>query len=856
MASASRSASSRSVAAYLAFFLSGASSLIFQTIWTRMLHHVFGATSVAISTVLTVFMAGLGLGAWLGGKYANKIKHPIIAYAVAEIGVGLWGLLVPLLVRSDGWLATVNAFLRAEFGAESGMFMIARFLCVAPILIIPTTLMGSTLPLLTRHFVATTHGARDAGAKVGVLYAINTFGAATGPLLSAFFLLPLYGLSIANIVACSLNFTLAALIFGARRSLLEGLWKPGEPLLFWPGTAEAEAPASDAPEDIPDGASAAAFEGLDSADVGAAEVEKKKRRKRKTSRAAEEERARRESQAREEVTKIRFTIRLAGIFAILVLAGALGAVDDTGLRAMLGTLLLVVGGATAYFTRGRDDDPVEDEPAEEEERPVPELARKAAFLAFAASGAAALCYEVVWSRALAMTIGSSIYSFSLILETFLIGIAAGAAAMSAFMGRKASPFVGIGITSAVLVLFANVPWAIDIVDPTDTERRLHGSAWSYVLLNLCYIAPIALGVIWVSLRIRRRGGDEDAFRDDLDVWKPILTVAIATLPVVAAGINAGHFPGFLPQIILSVVAAVAVFLIVTSLLAQTPVLLVAIVQLFIAGATVVSYYWQDDIPYAFAQLVAGIPRSSLPDQVGTVQFFMFVTIVLCTLPSTLGMGAMFPLTVRLWTQGGQGIARDVAVVYTGNTIGSIIGSWLPGFILFALVGAERTLHLGIALNLILALVLLIAGAADPSEDQSWWTWRRVGAIGLPVLAAVVMGVDAWSGGIGHDEFLLRLGSAVGFVALGVVEYQWLKRCHSDGRPSPAVAAAMAGVPLITTLALAAYLAAPAETDEWAVRAVVLALKGFLLFVGALTAWNSWREWATSSAPASQLPSGA
>ena len=134
--------SSRSVAAYLAFFLSGASSLIFQTIWTRMLHHVFGATSVAISTVLTVFMAGLRLGAWIGGKYANKIKHPIITYAVAEIGVGVWGLVVPLLVRSDGWLATVNAFLRAEFGAESGFFMIARFQCVAPILIIPTTLMG------------------------------------------------------------------------------------------------------------------------------------------------------------------------------------------------------------------------------------------------------------------------------------------------------------------------------------------------------------------------------------------------------------------------------------------------------------------------------------------------------------------------------------------------------------------------------------------------------------------------------------------------------------------------------------------------------------------------------------------
>ena len=101
MASAARTrVDSRSIAAYLAFLLSGASSLIFQTIWSRMLHHVFGASSIAISTVLTVFMAGLGLGAWLGGKYANRIKYPIIAYAVVEIGVGIWGLLVPLL-RAD-----------------------------------------------------------------------------------------------------------------------------------------------------------------------------------------------------------------------------------------------------------------------------------------------------------------------------------------------------------------------------------------------------------------------------------------------------------------------------------------------------------------------------------------------------------------------------------------------------------------------------------------------------------------------------------------------------------------------------------------------------------------------------------
>lgn len=866
---ASRAISSRAVAAYLAFFLSGASSLIFQTIWTRMLHHVFGATSVAISTVLTVFMAGLGLGAWLGGKYANRIRHPIIAYAVAEIGVGIWGLVVPLLVRSDGWLASVNELLRAELGAESGMFMIARFLCVAPILILPTTLMGSTLPLLTRHFVSAAQSSQAAGARVGVLYALNTFGAATGPLLSAFVLMPAFGLSVTNIVACSMNFGLAIIIFAARRSLLEGMWKPGEPLRFWPTREEAPAPAR--PED---GAAGEAFDDArpEDAQVGAyrdaplraadeaegdapPEAPRKKRQKKPP---PVEEDPSVAAPALDPAARRGLAIRAAAFVGLAGLGGV-SFFGEGGIEVLFVRIALFGGAAIALLALVLQmmelwGEPEGDDAADSEPEPrIPELARKAAFLAFAASGAAALGYEVVWSRALAMTIGSSIYSFSLILETFLIGIATGSAAMSAFMGRKSSPFVGIGLASGALVLLANIPWLVDIVNPQNVQQRSHGSVLNYALLSLCYLAPIAIAALWVTVRMRRRRGDEVAFRDDLAIWKPILTVGIAALPVVAAVINAWKFPGYLPQILLSVVAAVAAFLVIASLLARTPTLLVAVIQLFIAGATVVSYYWQDEIPYAFAQLVAGIPTSALPDRVGVVQFFMFVTIVLCTLPSTLGMGAMFPLTVRVWTAGGDQIARDVAVVYTGNTVGSIIGSWLPGFILFALVGAERTLHLGIALNMILALVLLIAGAADPSEDQSWWTWRRVTAVGLPALAAVVMGVDAFTAGFGHPEVWVRGGAAVGFVALAVVEWQWLKRCDAEGRATPAVAAAVAGVPLVTTVALVFYLGAPGETAEWALRAVVLALKGFLLVVGVTLAWTNWRAWMDGARASALAP---
>ena len=116
--------------------------------------------------------------------------------------------------------------------------MIARFLCVVPFLLVPTTLMGSTLPLLTRHFISNAAGVQGTSAKVGILYAINTFGAATGPLLSAFVLMPNIGLAYTNFVACSMNFSLAALIAIFHRQLLGAGWKPdgacSTPLLPWP----------------------------------------------------------------------------------------------------------------------------------------------------------------------------------------------------------------------------------------------------------------------------------------------------------------------------------------------------------------------------------------------------------------------------------------------------------------------------------------------------------------------------------------------------------------------------------------------------------------------------------------------
>src|SRR5437763_3310670 len=76
-----------------AFFLSGASGLIFQTVWVRSLTRYLGATTPALATVLGVFMAGLALGSALGGRLADRTRRPLRYYGLLEIGIATLGLL-------------------------------------------------------------------------------------------------------------------------------------------------------------------------------------------------------------------------------------------------------------------------------------------------------------------------------------------------------------------------------------------------------------------------------------------------------------------------------------------------------------------------------------------------------------------------------------------------------------------------------------------------------------------------------------------------------------------------------------------------------------------------------------------
>lgn len=194
------------------FFLSGVAGLLYEVVWTRLLGVVFGHTVYAITTVLATYMGGLALGAVLLGRRADRVARPLRAYGLLEAGVGLLCLATPLLFRAADlvYLRLHQALQPSALGST-----LLHLGLSAALLLPPTALMGATLPLLSRAVVQT-RGA--AASRVGLLYAINTWGAVAGTAATGFFLVPRLGLQHTVVLGVGLNLLVAALalFFDAR----------------------------------------------------------------------------------------------------------------------------------------------------------------------------------------------------------------------------------------------------------------------------------------------------------------------------------------------------------------------------------------------------------------------------------------------------------------------------------------------------------------------------------------------------------------------------------------------------------------------------------------------------------------
>jgi len=188
----------------IAFLFSGAAGLMYQVAWQRMLFAAFGIDLASVAIIVSAFMLGLGLGAlaggWVGDRWPN---YTLTAFAICELGIGSFGLASPHALRS-----VASFFLDASFltmGAATFVLML-----------IPTMLMGATLPILIAH-LARIWG--NVGGATGHLYAVNTFGAMLGALVTGFLLFNYVELDVVVYMASAINVSVACgVYFLLRRS--------------------------------------------------------------------------------------------------------------------------------------------------------------------------------------------------------------------------------------------------------------------------------------------------------------------------------------------------------------------------------------------------------------------------------------------------------------------------------------------------------------------------------------------------------------------------------------------------------------------------------------------------------------
>ncbi len=257
---------------YLAFFLSGMCGLSYQIIWLRKLTLIFGGTVPATTTVLVAFMSGLAIGSFYFGRWIDKTsQNPIRIYGWLELGIGLYACIILVLFK----LAEVVYIpLYQQFEPSLYLFNLLRFVIVFLILIIPTVLMGATLPIITKFFIVrllerselsldtkvpkdvvqptivgsiplpangiplrrekrnchTIGNISQLGKKLGILYGLNTLGAALGAFLVGFFLLPRWGLTLTIYLTALVNIIIGLVSLGLAKRLPPQLTMSNEQL--------------------------------------------------------------------------------------------------------------------------------------------------------------------------------------------------------------------------------------------------------------------------------------------------------------------------------------------------------------------------------------------------------------------------------------------------------------------------------------------------------------------------------------------------------------------------------------------------------------------------------------------------
>ncbi len=177
---------------YYLFFFSGFPALIYQIVWERALFALYGVNIESVTVVVTGFLLGLGLGSLVGGYLSRIPGVPLLAlFGAAELSTAAYGLFSLRLFHQVGHYT-------------AGISLVGTTAISCALLLIPTMLMGSTLPMLVAHSV---RRSRNVGGSLGLLYFVNTLGSAMACFLAAAVLMALLGQSGSVAVGAAINAT-------------------------------------------------------------------------------------------------------------------------------------------------------------------------------------------------------------------------------------------------------------------------------------------------------------------------------------------------------------------------------------------------------------------------------------------------------------------------------------------------------------------------------------------------------------------------------------------------------------------------------------------------------------------------
>jgi MFS family permease len=180
------------------FFLSGVAALVYQVCWQRMLFVAFGVDIESVTIIVSTFMFGLGVGALVGGELADRFpKRMLTMFSIIELTIGVFGILSPTLIPAIGSVAIQGSL---------PTIALANFL----LLLVPTIMMGATLPILVAYVV---QSYKSVGVSIGLLYFVNTLGAALGAAGTGLVTFYFFGLTATIYAAAALNVLVSAVVW-------------------------------------------------------------------------------------------------------------------------------------------------------------------------------------------------------------------------------------------------------------------------------------------------------------------------------------------------------------------------------------------------------------------------------------------------------------------------------------------------------------------------------------------------------------------------------------------------------------------------------------------------------------------